>query len=630
MKMYQKWIKKEKPSLRWMLLMFMLLCWVVPVIVCFLFATMSYQEGIIKKTEDLIEGQLEGTASFISMRLDDAISVCQSPSYERSWEKAWKNYRNGNTDRMYYLSNISSSLKGKFYLNNRISTYAYYEAGEEEPACYSSKTRVTIQNYMETVNDQVKVWMKSGSDYPHVEVIDNRVFVIRNLYTTREYKYFGTLVVELNKKKLLKDIPLKEQDAVTICINDTEECLNYDAVLENTGQDRLLDRILNQYNDGSRKAVKQEKNSIYNAYLYEKKSDNYRLGIIYMAERREIYSSLYEMYDMLLIVAIVFMPLICYVAYFLRKQIQEPIGRLTVAAGKMEEGNIGIKVGGEMPNVEFNYLMESFDSMSAQVKELFDYIYDEKLARKDAQILALQAQINPHFLNNTLEMMNWQARINGDLEVSKMIESLGTVLDYRMNRANVKEIYLADELRCIDAYFYIMSMRFGQRLQVEREIDEELLYVKVPPLILQPLAENAIVHGVESAKNGNIRLHVYHDDAYTYLKVINTGKELSEEELERIQSLLSGDAEKIPAGKGRHTSIGIRNVNKRIKLMYGEEYGLTIRQEEKGVTVSTIQIPYEEGQDDELEELKKEEWQNKERQKVEDELKNIHKNYKKI
>ena len=75
--------------------------------------------------------------------------------------------------------------------------------------------------------------------------------------------------------------------------------------------------------------------------------------------------------------------------------------------------------------------------MSAQVKYLYDSMYSEKLARKDAQIQALQAQINPHFLNNTLEMMNWQARMSGDTVVSKMIESLGTVLDYRMNGANV-------------------------------------------------------------------------------------------------------------------------------------------------------------------------------------------------
>ena len=97
--------------------------------------------------------------------------------------------------------------------------------------------------------------------------------------------------------------------------------------------------------------------------------------------------------------------------------------------------------------------------------------YSVKVQNKQAKIAALQSQINPHFLNNTLEMMNWQARMNNDIEVCKMIESLGTVLDSSMNRRNDRLVRLADELRCGDAFLYIMSMRFGQRLKVERNID---------------------------------------------------------------------------------------------------------------------------------------------------------------
>lgn len=195
-----------------------------------------------------------------------------------------------------------------------------------------------------------------------------------------------------------------------------------------------------------------------------------------------------------------------------------------------------------------------------------------------------------------------------------MIESLSTVLDYRMNRANVKEIRLAEELQCTDAYFYIMSMRFGQRLSIEKEIDDDLLYIMVPPLILQPIVENAVVHGVEAVKNGAIHLKVYHDDLQVYLEVSNTGKKMTEEEKQRIRAILDGDETKIPQAPGRHTSIGIRNVNQRIKLVYGEQYGLTIKQDENLVTVSMITIPFRENPaTDSL----------KERIKVESELKNM-------
>lgn len=613
MKIYKKQEKREPHSLERRLLLFIILCWAVPIIVVFCFTTMSYHEGIMKKTEKLIEDQLISAASLISIRMEDVISICQSLSHEKAWEREWKYYMGGKTDRTTYVTNIYRSMKGKFYHDDRFRLCAYYEIDGEQPLCYSSRAGINRSDYIKEVDENVKKWIEGGLDYTHVEIINGRLFIMRNLYSTSEYKYFGTLVVELNKGKILKDIPIEQQEAMVVCIDNPEECINYTAVSTNTGQEKLIKKMLGEYSGYSRATIKKERSNTYNAYLYQKKFDNYHMGIVYLAERREIYSSLYELYEIVAIMLLLFLPLMAYVAYFLKKQIQEPVKRMTVASRKMEEGNIGVVVEGSMPNAEFNYLMEAFNSMSAQVRELFDYIYDEKLARKDAQILALQAQINPHFLNNTLEMMNWQARMSGDVVVSKMIESLGTVLDYRMNRASVKEIYLADELRCTDAYFYIMSMRFGQRLQVERKIDEALLYINVPPLILQPLVENAIVHGVESSMSGSIGVHVYHDADYVYLKVTNTGKKLNEKELQRIAFILSGEAGKIPEGRGKHTSIGIRNVNERIKLVYGEEYGLSITQQEDGVTVSTINIPYESKADDNIKELKEEERQNKER-----------------
>ncbi|MEG1946966.1 MAG: histidine kinase [Lachnospiraceae bacterium] len=585
--------KNRKPrSLKRRLVVFTFLCWVVPIVLLFLFATVSYREGIIKKTEKLIEDQLVNAAVLSTIRIEEAINICKRPSYEKTCELAWRNYRTGKMSRMDYISSVDASLRGKFYLDNRFRLYAFYENGGKKPACYSSQRAVSREDYTKEVNDYVEKWVTNGTDYAHVEIINQRIYVMRNLYTTSEYEYFGTLVVELNKEKIFKDIPDDQRKNMVICIDDPSNVIDYVNAKEGTPQDILLNQLMNQYQAFSNGTVIRESNKVYNGYLYQKKFDHYNIGIAFLAEKREIYSSLYDLYQVEGIMLLMFIPIIVYVVYFMNKQVQEPIKRLMNAAEKMEEGNIGIKVkGGSMPNEEFDYLRESFDSMSTQVKELFEYVYDETLARKDAQILALQAQINPHFLNNTLEMMNWQARMNGDVIVSKMIESLGTVLDYGMNRADVKEIYLTDELRCTDAYFYIMSMRFGQRLAVEREIDQELLYLNVPPLILQPLVENAIVHGVEQVKSGTIKLHIYHDEDKIYLRVSNTGKPLEPEEEERIRAILGGDKDKIPKGKGKHTSIGIRNVNNRIKLVYGEEYGLTITREGEE-TVSAIVLPY--------------------------------------
>jgi two-component system sensor histidine kinase YesM len=270
------------------------------------------------------------------------------------------------------------------------------------------------------------------------------------------------------------------------------------------------------------------------------------------------------------------------------------MGVMVDAAGQLEKGDIGMQIEGRtMPNLEFEVLKTSFNQMSSEIKYLFDYAYSEKLARKDAKIIALQSQINPHFLNNTLEMMNWQARMSGDVTVSKMIEALGTLLNYSMSRENKKMINLAEELRCVDAYCYIISMRFGKRLKIEKEIDTELLQLPVPQLILQPLIENAVVHGVETVKSGTIWIKVYQQEKNAILQIVNTGKEMTKEDIERIDDILNGKYLQSQEDTGKHEALGIHNVNERIKLIYGEDYGLTIRPLNEEETASTITLPLE-------------------------------------
>ncbi len=610
----QKEMRQKPKSLNRRILMFLLLCWVIPIAVFFAFTAISYRKGIMNKAENLMEEELKNMASVTAIRINEAVSLCQKPSYEKTWENAWEKYRTGETNKTDFLRNINSSLKGKFYLDERFNMYAFYLYGAENPDCYGSRVGASYNSYVDEVQNDIKKVIAYDSSYTYVRVYDGRIYIIRNLYTTTGYKRFGTLVVELNRQKVFQDMPSMLDGNMLVLIEEQDGEINFFGTETDKKQTELIAELRNTYDGSSNNKLTRIGEGVYNGYLYQKKCDYYHIGIVVTTRRSELYSSLYQMYEVMFVMLILFLPLISYGVLFLRRQIQQPVRRLVAASRQIEDGEIGALVAGsEMPNQEFDYLMESFNSMSSQVKYLFDSVYNEKLERKDAQIQALQAQIDPHFLNNTLEMMNWQARMSGDIVVSKMIESLGTVLNYRMNRADVKTIHLSEELHCTDAYLYIMTMRFGQRLQIERDIDGDLLYIPVPPLILQPLVENAIVHGVEAVKNGSIRLQVFHDEETVYLQVKNSGKMLTEQDMERIRGILSGDESGI-SQQGGYTSIGIRNVNKRIKLVYGEAYGLTITCGEDGQTISTITIPYQE--------LKKETRQQEERTKVENELQN--------
>lgn len=607
--------RKKKTSIRRKMLLFILFCWAIPILASCIFGTITYYYKIVEKEEELRLEEIENVASFSAVHMADVISLSQRPSYEKTLENAWNDFSKSKITIDEYIQEVNKELRSKFFLNPKFKMYAFYKYGQKEPVCYSSTTVNSIKSYKQLIEPQFLGILASDSSYVHIKVVNGRIFLIRNLYTIRDYERYGTLVLELNKLQIFKDVDMEFRNDLILCIGDKDATFYLTDTTPEIDEDRrkLRDELFQYYDGVSHDKLDKVKGRIYNGYLYQAKQEDYHIGVMAFVNRSELYAGLYVFYFIVGCVLLLLIPIFAVGGGFLRRHIQKPMDRMMEAYRRMEAGEIGITVeGGEMPNVEFQYMKESFNSMSAQVKYLFDYVYDEKLARKDAQIQALQAQINPHFLYNTLEMMNWQVRMAGNIEASKMIEALGTVLDYRMNRANVKEIYLSEELRCMDSYFYIMSMRFGQRLSIVRNVDEDLHSIMVPPLILQPIVENAIIHGVESVKNGQIQIKIYHDDKKVYLEVQNTGKKMSEEDKDRIHALLNDEDYQVKEPRGKHTSIGIRNVNRRIRLVYGEEYGLTISQDDDLITTSRITIPYLTREDENL---------RKERTAVEMELK---------
>lgn len=586
---------KKRKSLKVALLFFMVICWFIPLLVLSFFMLTTYRTAYIDKVEGLIRGGLENTSQLVASRLDEGIRLMQKPSYERSWEEAWREYEKGELTKREYLNMVQESLKIRFYTDERFNTYAYYEKDDRVPSFYSSRTGYLHSDYMEMAQPVVERIMNTDSSYVEIHVADNQIYLIRNLYSVTGYERFGTFVVAVNAGKLLDGAPVEQMENVQLAFDGGKEAYRVKTPKDQAA--KLYDRLYageGKYVPGRMRTLKEGR---FLGYLYDRKCDNYRLGISYVVDKKYVYESLYELYSVMFVMFCAMIPVIAAGVHFLKRQIEEPVLKLVEASSTIQDGQIGTVVeGGPMPNQEFEHLVTCFNRMSLQVKHLFDSVYAETLARKDAQIAALQAQINPHFLNNTLEMMNWQARMNQDTEVSRMIEALGTVLDHSMNRDNKKVIYLSEELRCADAYLYIMSMRFGQRLTVEKEIDESLLWKQVPQLILQPLLENAIVHGIEQVKSGTIWLTAHHDETCIYLDVLNTGKAVSDKELERIRHIIAGK-ENMPK-ESRHTSIGIRNVHKRIRLVYGESYGLTIEKMQDDRICSRIRIPFvQEAQD---------------------------------
>lgn len=593
----KKWGSKKLPSLQITLMAVFAASWLIPIAVFSFFIFYTYQNAYIEKSDNLIKNAVNVSGVLVMNEIDEAVTKMQKPTYEGEWESMFDKYAKGKVTRADYLTSIKASLISKFYMDDQIARYAFYMTGDESACCYSGKNGYSYEDYMTYVQPVVDEVMQKDSDYVEVYIIDNQIYLMRNLYTVKDYKKYGTLVVGINRSSLFQKIPLEESQNIRISVNGEAEYLTKGKHADEADEkkENVYDQLV-QVNRGltmgQRVTGITDRN--YAGYAFYAATDNYELSIYYLMDEKELYSGIAHL-NVIVVITLEAMACLMLLTYFyLSRQIEHPLKRLMDASKEIKDGKFGSVIDGEqMPNMEFDSLVSSFNAMSLQVKHLFDTVYMEKMATKDAQIAALQAQINPHFLNNTLEMMNWQARMNNDIEVCKMIESLGTVLDSSMNRRNDRLVRLADELRCGDAFLYIMSMRFGQRLKVERNIDESLQQIYVPQLILQPLLENAIKHGIEKVSSGTIWLEIYRDGANVNIDVINTGKPLTETELVRIQKIIAGTCRLDKSEPGVHTSIGIYNVNKRISLIFGAEYGLKVMQTEDGRIVSRIVIPLE-------------------------------------
>jgi two-component system sensor histidine kinase YesM len=224
--------------------------------------------------------------------------------------------------------------------------------------------------------------------------------------------------------------------------------------------------------------------------------------------------------------------------------------------------------------------------MSARLQTQFDCLYQEELARRDAQIKALQAHINPHFLNNTLESINWQARMSGDVKASRMIEALSTVLDAALDRKGMPEVPLSEEMRYVNAYLYIVTQRFGERLKVDIDLPGALMGCRVPRLILQPVIENAVEHGIRPGGEGRVALRGRLEGDFLILEIENDGG-LSPQDEAHIARLLSPDYDMAGEPSG---NIGIANVNLRLRILYGPSCGLTIFRGEGSAVIARLTV----------------------------------------
>lgn len=392
--------------------------------------------------------------------------------------------------------------------------------------------------------------------------------------------YVIATIVKDNFDNILKGLG-KEQEGVIYVMDDFREIVyfsseSYSEEIVSAG--KALFRM-------EEPRVSMEKDSFY----YLDYNDYYDLYIMY----RQPTGFLNHMRGDVLGIAVVsgiFSIFAClFLSYYFSRLIYKPIQRVQLAIGEIRQGNYEVQIEVDSDD-ELGQLSESFNVMSRHLIDNTERLIQRERELSDSNIKMMQAQLNPHFLYNTLDTMKWMAKENGMPELVSMASNLAQIL--RMSISAKPIIRLSQEVALVEAYAEIQKIRFEDKFELLVDIPAELEDCLLPKLTLQPIVENAVIHGLAEREAGMVLVQAQSPESgVLQILVQDDGVGMTKEEVER----LSETGRRAEEGTPGHESIGYNNVDAIIRLHYGEQYGLRA-ESERGVGTKvylTLPLQYE-------------------------------------
>lgn len=508
-------------------------------------------------------------------------------------------------DKMNLELKLRDKLINKFSFLHDVSDVVIYTKKLDKIVAYGS-TGSNVLNYQESYIkellkdcDELKgapVWRPSNiQDEVHfidllVNKNDNRegINLARTVRDVQEGEPIGYILIRTNERyfsKIYENIDDHKQkifivtDRGMIASSNTPELVTGEAY-----QDQELMK-------GIKDSIEKGKNS-FNYTLDQKylavfsKADRAEWYIVGLIPYTYLNAESWRIGTYSIAVGLICFLLSIILSLIISRSISVPLKKMVHTMQLVKNGDLSVVIE-DKSHDELSEVANRFDEMLKEIKDLLETTKIQEKEKRKAELLALQAQINPHFISNTLNSIKWMASIQGAENIEKLIYSLIQMLNASIGK-NDKSITLEEELEYLKSYIVIQEFRYYDKFKVKFEIDDETLHFKMLRFLLQPILENAIIHGIEPLEGqGFILIKAFRDGEDFKITVTDNGVGFTQK---RINEVLQEQSKKNDSFCG----IGISNVNDRIKMVYGDRYGVKIQSFENIYTTIEISLPIQE------------------------------------
>ena len=553
-------------TLRFQMIAIMLLCYLLPALLLGLFTQNVLLKSMREKTEAALTTGVEHAWTLTVQQVEHAIAVAREAIYDGELADAYEEWQAGSTGDAEFLRLSRAYVERKYSRDGLFTFAAYYPVSRPELFIYTRSGYQGAMAFLSGMQSEALRLSESLDTGSRFIEKDGKTYLIRNLMNLRMERY-GMLVLGIDTDQMFA--PLYR--------------------LTDTWQGKVALRLdgagdLSAPWDSLTEGLSQQGTDIL--YGKESRSDEYRLSLLITLNQRTQYREYYQFRYLTIGIQLLLIPVLALIAWYVGKRLIKPITLLSNASRRIEKGEWGVTVpmrGGD----ELGDLGVAFSNMSRRIEELIDKTYKEELALKNAQIQALQSRINPHFINNALEAINWEARMEKSTAIPAMVSALSVLLGASMARQDRRMVTLKEEMEVADAYIFFVQLRFGDSLTVTRQIDEAAEGCLLPLLTVQPVLENAVEHGIAPAGGGEIILSCRRAVSCVRIEIVNTGKGIAPEDRLKIDAALRGETT-----GGTH--LGLANIADRLRLIYGGQAVIEVLGDGESRTAVRIDVPQHE------------------------------------